>query len=178
MADLLTKSIDAVVISHDLIKTFFLENGIFFDQASKLTYRFHWILAEDMIKQGRSVIIDSTCNFDETLDQGTALARQYGYDYKYVEHKVNDINLLDQTIRSRALMRSQRRDVNHPPPDADDTLHGEDRRALCKGWIKSPYCPANNTIIVNSAGSPEECLDYIMKWIITPAVNQQGIGKS
>jgi hypothetical protein len=62
-----------------------------------------------MIKQGRRGIIDSTCNFDETLDQGTALARQLRYDYKYVECKVNDIDLLDQRIRSRAPMRSQRR---------------------------------------------------------------------
>jgi hypothetical protein len=29
-AGLLTKSIDAVVINHNLLKTFFLENGIFF----------------------------------------------------------------------------------------------------------------------------------------------------
>jgi hypothetical protein len=64
-----------VVINHDLIKSFFLENDNYFDQSTKLTYYFQWILAED---------IDSTCNYEKTLDQGTALARQYGYNYGYV----------------------------------------------------------------------------------------------
>ena len=36
------------------------------------------MLAEDMIKHGWNVIIDSTCNDNEMLDQGAALARQYG----------------------------------------------------------------------------------------------------
>ena len=70
VANLLAKSIDGVVINHDLINSFSLENDISFDQSAKLTYRFDWVLAEDMIKQGRNVIIDSTCNYDEVLDPG------------------------------------------------------------------------------------------------------------
>ncbi|KAK7403505.1 hypothetical protein QQX98_010735 [Neonectria punicea] len=85
MATLLAQSIDAVVINHDLIKAFFLENDVSFDKSAELTYGFDWILAEDMIKQGRDVVMDSTCNFNEMLDQGTALAFKYGYEYTLVE---------------------------------------------------------------------------------------------
>ena len=166
VASLLAKSIDGVVINHDLIKAFFLENGLLFDQSAKLTYSLDWKLTEDMIRQGRSVIIDSTCNYDETLAQGTALAEQYGYDYRYVECRVKDIDLLDKRLRDRISLRSQRTGVTRPPPDAVDAGYHEDHHALFRGWIEHPCRPADDAIIVDSTCSPVECLDYILKHIL------------
>lgn len=168
VANLLAQSIDGVVINHDLIRSFFLENDNSFDQSAKLTYRFQWILAEDMIKQGRTVIIDSTCNYKETLDQGTALAQQYSYDYKYVECRVSDIALLEGRLRNRVSLRSQRTGVNSPPLDVSGDRHNEDYHALFKRWIENPCRPAGDAIFVNSTGSPEECLGYILKQIVPP----------
>lgn len=166
MAKLLAQSIDGVVINHDLIKSFFLENDIFFDESAKLTYRFDWVLAEDMIKQGRSVIIDSICNYNEVLEQGTALARRYGYDYKYVECRIDNIDLLDQRLCSRVSQRSQRTGVNRPPPDASHAHRGEeDSRALFKRWIENPCRPDGDVIVVDSTASTEDCLAYILKQI-------------
>jgi predicted kinase len=124
LANLLAQSLNGIVINHDLLKPFLLENdlGTSFNQVAKLTYNLQWTLAEDVIKQGRTVIIDSTCNYEETLTQGTALAERYGYEYKYVECKVNDIDLLDQRLHSRVSLRSQRKGVNTPPPDASALL--------------------------------------------------------
>ena len=161
VARLLAQSIHAVFINHDLIKSFFLDNDIFFDQSTKMTYRFDWILAKDMIKQGRNVIIDSTCNYNEVPDLGSALARKYGYNYNYVECRVDDVDLLDRRLRNRVPLRSQRTGVNCPPPDASRARHSEDYRALFNRWIKSPYRPAGDAIVVDSTGSPGECLDYI-----------------
>lgn len=73
VANLLARSIDGIVIDHDRIRSFLLDEHVPFAQSAKLAYRFQWTLAEDMIKQGRTVIIDSTCNYAETLDQGIAL---------------------------------------------------------------------------------------------------------
>jgi predicted kinase len=95
MADLLGQSINGLVIDHDLIRSFFLDNDILFEQAAKLAYRSQWVLAEDVIKRERNVIIDSTCNYEETLNQGIVLARKYGFNYRYVECRVHDIELLD-----------------------------------------------------------------------------------
>lgn len=69
---------------------------------------------------GWPVIIGSTCNFTETLDHGTALAEKNDYDYFCVECKVRveDIDLPDQRICNREALRSQRRGVDVPPPDA------------------------------------------------------------
>ncbi|KAF7542484.1 hypothetical protein G7Z17_g11531 [Cylindrodendrum hubeiense] len=173
MANLLARSIDGVVINHDLIKAFFLDNDIFFDQSAKLTYSFDWILAEDMIKQGRSVIIDSICNYDEVVDRGTALARQYGYEYRYVECRVDDIDLLDRRLRDRVPLRSQRTAVDRPPPDVGAALNSDDSRALFKKWIENPCRPSSEVILVDSTGTPEEGLAYILKQIIPPSSGQK-----
>ena len=61
VTNLLAQSIDAVVVN----QVFFVESNTLFDQSGKLTYRFDWILAEDIIKQRWSVIIDCSCNFNE-----------------------------------------------------------------------------------------------------------------
>jgi predicted kinase len=167
MANLLAQSINSVVIDHDLINSFFLENGIFFEESAKLSYSFQWRLAEDMIKRERNVIIDSTCNYKETLDHGISLARQYGYDYRYVECRVNDIELLDRRLRDRVPLRSQRTGVSLPPPDANGVRHNGDHEALFKRWIEHPCRPERGAIIVDSTTSPEVCLAYVLKQIVS-----------
>ncbi len=94
MARLLAESIDGVAVDHDIIRSAILDGNIPFDQAAKIAYGINWALSEDIMKQKRSVIIDSTCNYQETLDRGTALARRYDYDYWYVECSVDDLDLL------------------------------------------------------------------------------------
>jgi predicted kinase len=140
LANLLAQSLNGIVINHDLLKSFLLENdlGTSFNQVAKLTYNLQWTLAEDVIKQGRTVIIDSTCNYEETLTQGTALAERYGYEYKYVECKVNDIDLLDQRLHSSVSLRIQRKGVNIPPPDASALLGADfDHRVRYKNWMET-----------------------------------------
>jgi predicted kinase len=165
IANLLAQSINGIVINHDLIKSFFLSNSILFPNSAKLAYDFDRVLAEDMMKQGHNVIMDSTCNYSEVLEQGTALARQYGYDYYYLECRVDDVDLLDGRLRNRVALRSQRTGVEIPPPDESFALGSEYYHALFKRWIEQPCRPANDVVIVDSTLSPEECLDYILKQI-------------
>ena len=167
-AKLLAQSIDGVVIDHDIIRSTILEHKISFREAAKLAYDLGWALAEDMIKQERSVIIDSACNYKEVLGQGTALAQQYGYDYWYVECKVDGVDLLDERLRKRVPLRSQRTGVDCPPCDASGICHNEHPRALFKRWIESPCRPDGNVIIVDSTGRPEERRDYILERICPP----------
>lgn len=100
LASLLARhgSINGVVVNHDLIKTFFLDNRNSFQKSAELTYSLQWVLTGDLLRQGRNVIVDSTCNHGETLNQGTALARRDGYDYTYIECKmsVSDIDVLEK----------------------------------------------------------------------------------
>ena len=53
LANLLAQhsSINAVVINHDLVKSFFLDNGITFQRSAELTYGLQWVLAGDLLRQ-------------------------------------------------------------------------------------------------------------------------------
>ena len=169
VGNLLAQAINGVVINHALIKACFLEHQMSFDESAKLAYGLDWRLAEDMIKQGRSVIIDSVCNYPEVLDRGTALAQQYGYDYKYVECRVDDVDLLDRRLQNRVSLRSQRTGVNRPPSDVIGARQVHDYRAVFKTWIENQSRPAGIAIIVDSTAKPNECVDYILKYIVSPA---------
>ena len=164
---------NGIVISHDLIKSFFLENDIPFEQSAKLTYDFQWALAKDLIEQGQTTVIaDSTCNYQQTLDQGEALAQLYNYEYKYIECRVDNLDLLETRLQSRVSMRSQRASVTSAPIDAIEARHNEDYRTVFKRWIEHPFRPASNAILVNSStSSPEECLAYALHQLVPSTSN-------
>jgi predicted kinase len=150
VARLLSKSITAIVIDHDPLRSFFPKKDMPFEQSVKLSYRFQWKVAEDFIKQERNVIVDSTFNYKETHDQGRTLAQHYGCEYKCIECRVDDIQFIDERLRSRVPQRSQRTGVNLPPADAHRDHCDEDfhalfqngssthviRRAILLSWIR------------------------------------------
>ncbi|KAH8717388.1 hypothetical protein HC256_002075 [Beauveria bassiana] len=129
------------------------------------------------MKQSLSVIIDSTCNFQEVLDQGAACVSQHNYTYWYIECRVDDIDLLDKRLRARDPMMSQRTGVNRPPPaaaaagaagaqlDARGAGGDEDGRALFRRWIQHPCRPQDNVIIVDSTADLEVLCHQILEQI-------------
>ncbi|KAI8948911.1 hypothetical protein F4801DRAFT_433644 [Xylaria longipes] len=176
LARLLARSINGVVINHDLIKAFFLESSFSFQDAARLTYRLDWALADDMIQQGRSVVVDSVCNYEEVLDRGTALAEKYGYTYRYVECRVEDLDLLDRRLHDRIPLRSQRTGVHEPPPDSPDNGTGAsvDGATLFGKWM-NPRRPddAAALITVDSTHGPEKCLEAVMERLGPCLPNEQ-----
>ena len=48
LATLLAQSMSGIVINHDVIKSFILENGILFEKSAKMAYDFQWTLAKEM----------------------------------------------------------------------------------------------------------------------------------
>jgi len=159
---LLAQPFSAVIIDHDLLRSFFLENEIKFDQAGKLAYRLQWTLAEEMMKQNKNVIIDSPCNFQHIIERGMELAQKYSHDYKYVELKVNDMDLLDKRLQQRVPLRSQRTGVSRPPADAVDDRNYKDHQALFQKWMKEPCRPTEGVINVDSTLPPAEVLESLL----------------
>lgn len=165
IANLLAPYIDAVVFNHDTARSTVLEFGIPFDQAAKLAYSLGWTFTKDMIKQGRSVILDSPCNYEETLDRGSTIAREHGYEYWYVECRVEDIDVLDERLRKRPALRCQRRRVDQLPADASSKHYNEDPQTLFKRRYQNPLRPQSNVIIVDSTNNPEKIRDDILEHI-------------
>ena len=166
-AGLLAKEIDAYIVAHDVIKSAILDDNIPFETAGKLAYSVDWAIAENMIKQERSVIIDSTCNFQETINRGHELALKYGYTYWYIEIRADadNIGLLNERLQARDSLRAQRTSVNNCPSDAkQDPTPRNDARERFKHWILNPCRPDNNVIIVNSEGQLEERIQHILAY--------------
>ncbi|KAK0124043.1 hypothetical protein ONS95_009028 [Cadophora gregata] len=166
MAKKLGCSVNGVIIDHDILRSSFLEANTPFDEAAKHAYQLQWILAQDFMKQGHSIIIDSTCNYQEVLDQGSALAKQHGFTYWYVECKVQDIPLLDQRLRSRDSVKSQRAAVDCPPAAARSTRADQDSHALFQKWIDHPCRPQDNVIIVDATGNLDALRDDVLRQIM------------
>ncbi|OBT69529.1 hypothetical protein VE03_01059 [Pseudogymnoascus sp. 23342-1-I1] len=169
IARLLGQSIGGVVIDHDVLRSTLLESDLQLGPAAKHAYQLQWALAQDVMKQGLSVIIDSTCNFQVVLDRGSELAKQQGYHYWYVECQVQDVDLLDRRLRSRDSMTSQRTGVDCAPAAAvaaGGVGEIEDSRATFKRWIENPCRPEDgNIVIVGSTENPEMLRDHILKKI-------------
>lgn len=172
MARLLAQAIDAVVINHDLIKSSCIENGVSFELSGKMAYGLAWSLAKDMIEQGHSVIFDSVCNYDEVIERGTALSQLHGYDYRYVECRLSDTQLLDQRLRQRSSLRSQRTAVDCPPQDAPDVHRSVNHHALFEKW-QNPRRPTSGIIVVDSARGPEDGLAFVLSQLALPAAGHE-----
>ncbi|KAK6860646.1 hypothetical protein PG995_004282 [Apiospora arundinis] len=165
MAKLIQRSTGGLVIDHDIIRSSLLEDfgNVPFDQVARSAYRLQWAMAEQAAKQGLNVIIDSVCNYQEALDQGSALAERHGYAYWYVECRVEDIALLDERLRTRNPMRSQRTGVNCPPVGASSSGRNEE---VLKMRMANPCRPEKNVVIIDTeAGSLDESLDEVLKQI-------------
>jgi predicted kinase len=166
MSKALAEKINAVIFDHDVYRSFFLEIGTPFHDAAKHTYSLQWVFAEDMLRQGRNVIIDSTCNYREVLDQGTAIAQKFGYDYWYVECKVNDIEILQERLQGRIPLRSQRTSVDELPPDSSASRYNEGARERFKKWMDQPCRPDDHIIVVDSSGRLEGCVDQVLQLVM------------
>lgn len=157
-----------------------------------MAYGLQWSLAEDLIKQsnfqsetgkgGGSVIIDSTCNYEETLRNGRELVGRHeetGWRYVYVECKVGDLGALDERMRERERcgerLRSQRGGVDVAPWDQEGgkEMSKEENRRLFERWMGNAVRPAREegVVVVDSlVMGPEECVEFVMERIC-------GIGK-
>ncbi|KAK8075789.1 ATP-binding protein [Apiospora hydei] len=168
MATLLQRSIGGLVIDHDIIRSSLLEDysNVPFDQVASSAYRLQSAMADQAAKQGLNVIIDSVCNYQTVLDQGSALAERHGYEYWYVECRVEDVALLDERLRARNPMRSQRTGINCPPAGASSSGRGED---VLRMRMANPCRPEMNVIVVNtSTGSLDASLDAVLKRMQAP----------
>ncbi|KAI1266018.1 hypothetical protein F5Y18DRAFT_35159 [Xylariaceae sp. FL1019] len=182
LARSIAASMNGIVINHDLLKSYFLSRDFSFEESAKLTYGLDWVLAQDMLAQGRTVIIDSVCNYDEVIERGTALAAAQGCEYRYVECQGNDIEILDRRLRSRTSLSSQRTGVNEPPlgstTTSGSTMSVETSRcadeldgsALFKKWM-NPRRPDSGVIAVDATRNPHECLEFVLNALASPGVS-------
>jgi predicted kinase len=114
----LARQTGAVILDVDVLKLTALEVGLAWHDAGKIGYEGSWALAESLLGQGISVILDSPCRFERIVSEGMAIAARQGAVYAFVECVLPDIDELRHRLRTRTRLRSQVVDVDIPPPDA------------------------------------------------------------
>ena len=106
----------AIIVDHDIIKSAVLNSveAIQIDgkSAGKMSYNIDWSLIEFYLSQGRDVIFDSPCLYQEMVDRGMALCEKYNVTYKYVECYLNDFIEINKRLKNRERMVSQISEVN------------------------------------------------------------------
>ncbi|MCL2462189.1 MAG: ATP-binding protein [Defluviitaleaceae bacterium] len=100
----------AVVIDNDIIKSAILElaiNEISGDIAGKLTYNINFRLAENYVRQNKSVIIDTPCRFQFIIERGKKICAEYGAKYKYIECRISNYEETEKRLKQRNKLPSQ-----------------------------------------------------------------------
>lgn len=111
----IAKRVDAIIVDHDISKTALLENvaeiKLIENLVGKISYNVDWALIEFYLSQGKSVIFDSPCLYDEMVRNGTTLAKKYNVKYKYVECYLNDFDEVNFRLKNRKSKLSQIKEV-------------------------------------------------------------------
>lgn len=108
----LVRRLRLVALDHDVTKSALLAHRPF-DAAGVESYAVLKALADDLLTQGHSVVIDSPCLYEALLASGQALAARHAVAYRYIEC-VASLELLDERLRSRPAQPSQLRRVDVP----------------------------------------------------------------
>ena len=165
VATAIAQHIGAVVIDHDITKTALLDAEVPISIAGHASYCVLGAVAQDLLKQGHSVIHDSPCLYEELLERGQQLAADVGAAYRYIECVVNDLKELDRRLRTRPRLRSQRRGLGIPPID----ILGETRSLedILRHGIAKMKRPVNGFLLLDAMRPLEVCVKEAIGYIET-----------
>jgi predicted kinase len=107
LAKEISKHIDVVVIDRDVIKSSMTEAGVGADIVANASYSVTFSLCRFYLSIGKSVIIDTPCYYDESLENGMSIAREYNAKYKYIECRLEDFEEINSRLKSRTRVISQ-----------------------------------------------------------------------
>lgn len=103
----IARRINAVVIDKDILKSSMLEYGLNNETSSKLAYDLMFALGKFYLEQGRNIILDTPCYYDEIIEKGMKLSKTYNAEYKYLECFVEEFEIVIDRIALRENMTSQ-----------------------------------------------------------------------
>jgi len=101
------KRLNAIVIDKDILKSSMLENGLSNETSSKLAYDVMFDLGKFYLEQGRSIVLDTPCYYDEIIENGMKLSKDYNTEYKFLDCIVKDYDIIDKRLKLRKNMTSQ-----------------------------------------------------------------------
>ena len=118
LARLIGQTTGAVVLDKDVLKTAVLEAGVDNDQrAGAIAYETLFALADHLLGQGLSVVLDSPSFYELIPAKGAAIAEERMVPYYFIECLCADRDELARRLRERPQLRS------NPGEEAIETEH-------------------------------------------------------
>ena len=119
LARLIARCTGAVVIDKDVLKTAALDAGAEESLAAGIAYESFFRLADHLLGQGRSVVLDSPSFYETILSNGTAVAERRAVPYYFIECFCPDSGELARRLRDRPRLPSQ---PAEPLADESETI--------------------------------------------------------
>jgi len=109
---------DAFVIDHDVTKSALLDLGVSWDEAGRIAWGLNFALAEELLRQRRSVVLDNPSHYPRVPERGVALASRFGATYAMIECRCDDDDEVERRLRSRPRLRSHMTGLGEWPAEA------------------------------------------------------------
>ncbi len=152
----------AAVLNSDIVKSTLLDAGVLWSVAGPAAYQTLFALADDLLGQDHDVLLDSPSHYAFIPDSGRRIAAGRGARYRFVECACADPAELRRRLAGRTPMRSQMRDLDQPPPDADAPPTairlGEHR------W--QTFGPPDGHLVVDTCGPFEPVLERVLGFVL------------
>ncbi|MCH4570145.1 AAA family ATPase [Bacillus sp. ES1-5] len=154
----IAKLTGALIVDHDVLKSALLQSlemkGVESTIVGGVSYDVEWALIDSYLEQGHSVILDSPCLYEGLVEKGMKLSNKHGVKYKYIECYLNDMEEINNSLRTRKRMVSQ--------------IGKVDSEVAFKKWLDGSKRPLNSEYLIVDSGKPleryaQKMMDYIGK---------------
>ena len=146
LARLIGTSTGAVVLDKDVIKTAALDAGAAEGLAGPLAYEAFFALADHLLSQELSVVLDSPSFWETIAERGTAISGERMVPYYFIECVCSDRDELARRLRERPRRRSN---------------PGEE--ALDSRW--ETIAPAGAFLRIDTTQPIERCLELALDYL-------------
>jgi predicted kinase len=149
------------VLDLDVVKSALLDAGTPWDDAGATAYQVMFALAEDLLRIGRPVIVDSPSRWEIIPECGQQIAARAGVPYLILECRCADDAELARRLATRPKQRSQMRGLQEPAAGATaNWVAGANGHA-----VDRTVGPAGGWLVVDTARAPADCLDEVLAYL-------------
>jgi predicted kinase len=152
LAKEISKHIDVVVIDRDVIKSSMIESGVDLDIVASASYDVVFSLCKYYLGINKNVIIDTPCFYDDSLNNGINIAIKYDAEYKYIECRVEDFEVVNNRLKSR------KRSISQIPSTEKESFLG--------AMDKSKRPTKTDYLIVDSSLPIESYIQKVLNYIV------------
>ena len=152
-----------VVVDTDVLKSSIIDSGVTIAAAGPVTYAAALALAEDLLEQGRGVLLDSPCRYQDLLDSGRQIAHADGVRYAFIELWVQDWSAVMARLDARSPRPSQVASATAPVPGTEWEF-GTAEETLAT-WQTQLVRPEHDWLRLNAESAANQNLSAALRYL-------------